>query len=200
LARGAKNFFQLGPNLKAQRRFGVANNNILLSTRNFLPQIVKLARFAPITIQRQTGRSRQPWGNPVPRLSKAALTIARLSADRRLECPPELGGVEAEIFRQTIASMPIRHFAAEDSVLLCAYCRAAALERHAAEELAARATVGDQPSPWLAVRDRSVLTMLRLAVRLRLGPRARDHNVRVRAVKEGTARQPSYYELMGRER
>jgi hypothetical protein len=137
----------------------------------------------------------------VPRASKTELTIAHLSPDRRLECPPELGGLEAEIFRQTVASVPLRHFAADDLAFLCAYCRAAALERRASEELAARATVGDQPSPWLAVRDRSAVTMLRYAVRLRLGARAREP-VHQRSGKANpkSERQPSYYEIMERER
>ena len=64
----------------------------------------------------------------MPRQSQASLSIAHLSPHSRLVCPPELGGVEAEIFR--------------DLPLLCAYARAAALERRAAEELQAGAVVG----------------------------------------------------------
>jgi hypothetical protein len=139
----------------------------------------------------------------VPRPAKAELAIAHLSVDRRLECPPELSGVEAEIFRQTVASMPLRHFAAEDLPLLCAHSRAVALERRAAEELAVGATCagGTLPSPWLAVRDRSAQTLLRYAVRLRLGPRAREPvHQRSGTSNPKSNRPPSYYEIMERER
>jgi phage terminase small subunit len=128
----------------------------------------------------------------VPRASKAALTIAHVGP-RHLEPPSELGEVEAAIFRQTVASVATNHFAAEDLTLLCAYARTAALERHAAEELAIEATVGSQPSPWLAVHASAVRSLMALSVRLRIGPRSRaPSNNRRRSAKSGT---PSYYDL-----
>jgi hypothetical protein len=38
--------------------------------------------------------------------------------------PSELGGIEAAIFKQTVASVATGHFAPEDMALLCAYARA----------------------------------------------------------------------------
>jgi len=74
----------------------------------------------------------------MPRRSTASLTVAAFAPDRgRLGPPPELGGVEADVFRQTVASVSADYFAAENMTLLCAYARAAALERRAAEELQA---------------------------------------------------------------
>jgi phage terminase small subunit len=104
-----------------------------------------------------------------------------------------LGGVEAEIFRHVVASVPAEHFQAEDLHLLAAYSRAAALERRAAEELQACAVVGSQPSPWLAVHASAVRSLAALATKLRLGPRSRNPNNR-RAAKSGAT--PSYYETM----
>jgi hypothetical protein len=54
----------------------------------------------------------------MPRRSSASLTVAAFNADaRRLDCPAELSGLEAEILRQTVASVTPNHFAAEDMVL-----------------------------------------------------------------------------------
>ena len=104
----------------------------------------------------------------MPRQSQASLSIAHLSPHSRLVCPPDLGGVEAEIFRATVAAAPANHFAAED-LPLCAYCRAIALERRSAEELQAGAVVGSQASPWLAVHASAVRSLSTLSTRLRLG-------------------------------
>jgi hypothetical protein len=134
----------------------------------------------------------------MPRRSIAELRIAHLTPEpRRLVVPPELGGIEAEIFRQTVAAVPASHFQAEDLTLLCAYARAAALERRAAEELATGAVVGSMPSPWLQVHASAVRSLSALTVRLRLGPRSRDPNNR-RAARSGPP--PSYYDTMERDR
>lgn len=129
----------------------------------------------------------------MPRKSKAELSLVHLASGRRLEPPPELGGIEREIFLQTAAAVAFDHFSTEDLPLLTAYCRAAALERRAAEELAAGATVGAMPSPWLAVHASAIRSLERLSVRLRLGPRSRNPTNR-RSVKG--ARRPSYYATM----
>jgi hypothetical protein len=87
----------------------------------------------------------------MPHRSNAELTVASLMPGlRRLNRPPDLGGVEAAIFRRTVAAVPASHFAAEDMVLLCACPRTAALERRAAGALQASAVVSGQPSPWPA--------------------------------------------------
>jgi hypothetical protein len=137
----------------------------------------------------------------MPKRSTASLTIASISpGPRRLEPPPELGAgsIEREIFSQTVASVPAGHFGAEDLPILSAYARAAALERRAAEELQVSAVVGGQPSPWLAVCTSATLSMLRLSVKLRIGPRSRAPN-NARKVKGGMP-QPSYYDTMETER
>jgi hypothetical protein len=72
----------------------------------------------------------------LPRASKASALVLVPVAGGWLEPPLELGKIQAAIFRQTVAAVAVNHFAAEDMVLLlCAYARAAALERRAAEEL-----------------------------------------------------------------
>jgi phage terminase small subunit len=125
------------------------------------------------------------------------LSLAHIGP-RRIEPPAELGegSIEREIFRQTVASVPPAHFQPEDLTLLAAYCRAAALERRASDELAARGIVGDRASPWLAVYAEAVRAVSTLTVRLRLGPKARQPDRR--AATPGTP--PSYYDLQAMER
>jgi phage terminase small subunit len=128
------------------------------------------------------------------RRSTASLTIAHLTpGPHRLAAPPELAGVEAEVFRSTVAAVSPSHFTGEDMPLLAAYCRACALERRASEELAVAATVGATPSPWLAVHASAVRTLALLSTRLRIGPRSRDPSNR-RPAKTGAS--PSYYDQM----
>jgi hypothetical protein len=129
----------------------------------------------------------------VPRHSKASLTLAHFNPGKRLEPPPQLGGLEAAIFRQTVASVPPTHFQAEDVVLLAAYARAAALERRASDELQACAVVGDRASPWRDVYATAVHALATLTVRLRLGPKSRSPN-KARSAK--SALPPSYYDTM----
>ena len=131
----------------------------------------------------------------MPRRLNAPLTIASFMPGlRRLEPPPELGEVEAKVFRETIASAAVDHFQTEDLPLLAAYARAVVLERRAAEELAIAATVGEVPSPWLAVHTQMVRTLLQLTVRLRIGPRSRAPSNNRRPAKPVSP--PSYYDTM----
>jgi hypothetical protein len=131
---------------------------------------------------------------PHSRDHKASLTV--LPGGRRvLEPPPEFtaGSIERRIFVETVLSVPPEHFAPEDRVLLSEYCSAAAMAKRASEELAVSAVAGAMPSPWLAVHASAVRSMATLAVRLRLGPRSRSHNVR-KSTKPVSA--PSYYDLI----
>jgi phage terminase small subunit len=130
----------------------------------------------------------------MPRRSEASLSIAHIGpGSRRLEPPADLGEIEAAIFRQVVASVPYEHFAAEDLGLLCAYCRALALERRASEELATAAVVGRQASPWLEVYATATRAVATYAVRLRLGPKSRHPNNSRRMSKPTSP--PSYYQL-----
>jgi phage terminase small subunit len=131
----------------------------------------------------------------LPRRSVASLSVIS-AGPRRLQPPAELGEVEAKIFRETVAAVALDHFQAEDSALLASYARAVALERRAAEELAAAATVGGVASPWLAVHSQMARTVMQLSVRLRIGPRSRAPSNNRRSTKSGGS-EPSYYEIMG---
>jgi hypothetical protein len=77
--------------------------------------------------------------------------------------------------------VPASHSQPKDLTLLCAYARAAALERRAAEE-----------SQISAVGSLSTLT-----VRLRLGPRSRDPNHQRTAKVKASQ---SYYDQIGGQR
>ena len=85
------------------------------------------------------------------------------------------------MFRQTVAAVPSDFFRAEDLVLLAAYARAAVLERLAAEQLAAAIAAGGKTGSPAAVHTQVSRTLINLAVRLRLGPRARDPTHRRRS-------------------
>jgi hypothetical protein len=94
--------------------------------------------------------------------------------------------------------VPPDFFRAEDLVLLAGYSRAAVLERQAAEQLAAAMAADGKTGPPLAVYTQVSRTLMNLAVRLRLGPRARDPTHRRRsamAAKHGGGAL-SYYEIM----
>ena len=133
----------------------------------------------------------------MPTRSQPSLNVTAFSPGRRrLEPGPELGEIEAALFRMTVSAVPLEHFSPEDVPILSAYCRACVLERHAAEELAAGAVVGDRTSPWLSVHASAVRSLSTLAMRLRLGPRARDHHTRT--TKAGVA--PSAYDSLSWER
>jgi phage terminase small subunit len=131
----------------------------------------------------------------MPRQSQSSLSVAHIGPGaRRLEPPAELGEIEAAIFRRTVAAVPQGHFSAEDLDVLCAYCRALALERRASEELAVAGVIGSQPNPWLAVYATAVRALSTLTVRLRLGPKARHPNNTRRLSKSVST--PSYYDTM----
>jgi phage terminase small subunit len=135
----------------------------------------------------------------MPRKSQASLTIAHIGPGvKRLEPPADLAPDAAVIFRETVASVPHTHFSPEDTTLLAAYCRTAILARQAAEALAANPIAADgKVSPWLATHTAHVRLLAALAIRLKVGPRARRPDAR-RASKPSSP--PSYYDIMRMER
>jgi phage terminase small subunit len=130
----------------------------------------------------------------MPRKSKASLILAHIGPGMsRLQPPAELAPEVAAIFRETVASAPADHFQPEDSVLLTAYCQTAVLVRQAAAALAANPIVNGRVSPWLAAHTTHVRLLAQLAMRLKLGPRARRPDAR-RVSKPSSP--PSYYDTM----
>jgi hypothetical protein len=151
--------------------------------------------FAPARNRRQNLPQLPFQESGMPRRSAASLTIAAIGP-RKVEPPPELGegSIEREIINTTIAAVPAGHFATEDVPLLCAYARAASLDRRASEELQISAVAGAIPSPWLQVYSTAVRSVALLSTRLRIGPRSRSHDTRKAKARGGT---PNYYETMG---
>ncbi len=128
----------------------------------------------------------------MPRRSTDALAIVSLSPDRsRLVPPPELGEAEAKVFRETIAAVRI-DISRPKTCRSCVLTPGRHHERRAAQELAIAATVGNVASPWLAVHTQMARTVMQLTVRLRIGPRSRDHHTRT--AKAGP--QPSAYDSL----
>jgi hypothetical protein len=68
--------------------------------------------------------------------------------------------------------VPATHFVAEDVPLLAAYACSIAQQRRAADELAG----GSKDRHWIDMHAQAVRSMNTLAIRLRLGPKARDRN------------------------
>jgi phage terminase small subunit len=131
----------------------------------------------------------------MPRQSKASLSVVSIGPPRpHFPPPPELGGLERETWLQVVAGTDPGHFQASDSVLLAAFCRAAALERRASEELSVCAVVGSTPSPWLLIHKSAAHSLADLATRLRLTPKSRTPGQR--AGRKGPP--PSYYDTMGK--
>jgi hypothetical protein len=137
----------------------------------------------------------------MPRRSANALSVVSIGPGlRRLQPPADMteGSLERRLFVETVSSVAPDHFAAEDGILLAEYVRTAALAQRASTELAACATAGDRVSPWLEVHSAAVRSLDRLAMRLRLGPRARQPTTQRRP---GTGQvQPSAYDVLLRDR
>ena len=88
----------------------------------------------------------------------------------RIRPPPDLDPKARAIFLDLVAAARAEHFQAVDLPLLCAFCRAAAIEREAAAAIMA------QPSaaPALLETYKAATAVMRtLAVRLRIGPQSR---------------------------
>lgn len=123
----------------------------------------------------------------MPRRSAASLQLAIIpGAPQRLRPPPELSATERKIFVELVAASKPDAFRASDLPLLCAYCRAIALERHSAKALAA----GDDKA--LARWTQAGKAMVALSMRLRLSPQARAPNNPTRPQPQPHA--TSYYD------
>jgi phage terminase small subunit len=129
----------------------------------------------------------------MPRQSFAAISLGSLTAPgHRLEPPPEMGGIERKIFLETVAAVDFGHFERADMPLLVAFCNAVAQEQRAAVELMISMVQDGAPSPWVAVHASAVRSMVALAEKLRLSPKARKaNNQRARS-----RRNPSVYDMM----
>jgi phage terminase small subunit len=129
----------------------------------------------------------------MPRQSFAAVSLGSLTAPgHRLEPPPEMSGNERKIFLETVAAVDFGHFERADMPLLVAFCNAAAQEQRAAAELMVAMVQDGAPSPWLAVHSSAVRSMVALAEKLRLSPKARKaNNQRARSKAS-----PSVYDMM----
>jgi hypothetical protein len=107
----------------------------------------------------------------MPRRSAASFAIPSVTgAPPRLCSPTDLTPDERQIFIDLVASAKAEHFRASDLPLLSAYCRAIALERRSAQELAA----GDDKA--LARWEKATKAMVALSMRLLLSPQSRAPN------------------------
>jgi hypothetical protein len=125
----------------------------------------------------------------MPRVSTAALSVVAIGA-ARLEPPPEIGAAEAKIWRQIVAAAPQGHFHGEDVHLLRSYCSAVAVE----QRIAAKLGKPRAPARLLVEHGRAVRSVVLLATKLRLGPRARAPTKQ--RPGNGSARTPSAYDSM----
>lgn len=113
----------------------------------------------------------------MPRKSAAARAIDAISVDgrpKRLAPPKNLSDRERALFIELVSTNTPEHFRPSDLPLLCRYVEAACLAEQAAFELRQNgAVIGDKPSPWLVVQEKSVRAMTALSMRLRLSPQSR---------------------------
>jgi phage terminase small subunit len=89
-----------------------------------------------------------------------------------------LVGEARQLFIEVIGACAPQHFEMSDVPLLAAFCRASALERQAAAELAKRAV--ENRAHWLDAYTSAVGALCRLAASLKLSPRGRKQNWRSR--------------------
>jgi len=107
----------------------------------------------------------------MPRRSAASFAIPSVTgAPPRLSPSADLAPDERQVFCDLVASSKPDAFRSSDSPLLAAYCRAIALERRSAQELAA----GDEKA--LARWNGATKAMVALSMRLRLSPQSRQPN------------------------
>jgi hypothetical protein len=128
------------------------------------------------------------------RKSSAAL-VAPAFGPERLRPPLDLDPKARAIFLDIIMAARPEHFLPVDLPLLCAFCRAVAIEREVAAAIMA------QPAAAPAVREiwkAATSAMRLLSVRLRIGPQSRagHTNPRTKTRSEPT----SYYDRMALER
>jgi phage terminase small subunit len=118
----------------------------------------------------------------------------------RLSPPSNLNKHEQEVFKQIVASVPARHFAQSDLVLLTRYVKNISLAANAADHLQREGAVdaNGKLSPWLRAAEKLDRTIIALASKLRLCPSARyDARAAQRNAREPP---PSYYDLMREQR
>jgi hypothetical protein len=125
----------------------------------------------------------------MPRVSSAALSVVAIGP-ARLEPPTGLAADAAKIWREIVAAAPQGHFRAEDAHLLAAYAVAVAVEQRIAAKLAKPRA----PARLLVEHGRAVRSVVLLATKLRLGPRAR-HPTKTRP-GNGRSSPPSAYDSM----
>jgi len=97
----------------------------------------------------------------------------------RLTPPASLPDPVKTIFVSLVRALDADHFSAADLPLLVQY----AIACHQADEAAAKLqsegqVIGDKPSPWLIVQEKSVRAMTALSARLRLAPQCRYDRLR----------------------
>ena len=97
--------------------------------------------------------------------------IAPGSSDERISPPRDLAGSARELFLDLVMACRPAHFQRSDAVLLASYCRAAVVEREAAELI--QQQLAEAPLALIRVQQAMHGTMHRLAVRLRLSPQGR---------------------------
>ena len=128
----------------------------------------------------------------MPRRSAASFAIPSVTgAPVRLSSPADLTAPERAIFLDLVAASKPDAFRASDLPLLCAYCRAIALEVRSAQELAA----GDDKA--LVRWEKATKAMVALSMRLRLSPQSRQPNNPSRPSRPEPA--TSYYDRMALE-
>jgi phage terminase small subunit len=107
----------------------------------------------------------------------------------RLVAPAFLTEEEREIFADLVASTTAKHFKASDLPLLTAYCQSVVTQRLASREFKRAPLLAGRVSPWAAVEEKAVRSMVALSMRLRLSPQSRDRHQPSREAKK-----LSYYE------
>jgi phage terminase small subunit len=124
------------------------------------------------------------------RKSRASLSLVTVPEPvERLVAPAFLTEEEREIFADLVASTTPKHFKVSDAPLLTAYCQSVATQRMSSREFKRAPLLGGRASPWAAVEEKAIRSMVALSMRLRLSPQARDRHQPSRAAKK-----LSYYE------
>lgn len=129
----------------------------------------------------------------MPRISASETALGPLLAGPlRLQPPDRLTGPAREVFVETVASAEPGHFQPVDVHLIALYAGVVAIERQAAEKLAAGNLQPQEMRAWADVQRSMAQSVTGFARVLALGPKAR------RPSRPRARSQPSSYEMMKR--
>jgi hypothetical protein len=119
-------------------------------------------------------------------------------SDDRIIPPPDLKGEPLQLFLNLVMACRAEHFQPSDAFLLASYCRALVLERDATELI--QKDPAGATTQLVKVQQSSLVTVYKLAIRLRLSPQGRQPTLPPYLNRLKASTNESYYDRMRLEK